>query len=116
MHNELRYPAKTHTISEKLSKERNKALHLLPNFFFFFVEKRDKEQKQQRHAYGKGNDIYSLACKVMPNSSSWREVYKYQDIKSSRPTCFNFHLQKISADVSQDNKRKYGDRIKRFLK
>jgi hypothetical protein len=35
MHNELRYQAKTHAISEKLSKERNKV----------------------PHAYGKGNDI-----------------------------------------------------------
>jgi hypothetical protein len=51
MHNELRYQAKTHAKSEKLSKERNKVPHLFPNFFFFFVE------KQQIHAYGKGNDI-----------------------------------------------------------
>jgi hypothetical protein len=34
MHNELRYQAKTHAISEKLSKE-----------------------KKQRHAYRKGKDI-----------------------------------------------------------
>jgi hypothetical protein len=54
MHNELRYKVKTHAISEKLSKERNKVLHLLPNIFF--VENWDKK-KQQRHAYGKGNDI-----------------------------------------------------------
>jgi hypothetical protein len=39
MHNELRYQAKTHAISEKLSKEKKKT------------------NKQQRHAYGKGNDI-----------------------------------------------------------
>jgi len=40
MHNELRYQAKTHAISEKLSKEK-------------------KKKKQQRHIYGKGNDSYS---------------------------------------------------------
>jgi 5-methylthioribose kinase len=50
MYNELRYRAKTHAKSEKLSKERNKVPHLLPNFFFFV-------EKQQIHAYGKGNDI-----------------------------------------------------------
>jgi hypothetical protein len=55
MHNELRYQAKTHAISEKLSKERNKVPHLLPKFFFLL--KNEKEKKQQRHAYGKGNDI-----------------------------------------------------------
>jgi hypothetical protein len=56
MHNELRYQAKTHAISEKLSKERNKVPHLLPNFFFFFLLKNEKKKQQQRHA-GKGNDI-----------------------------------------------------------
>jgi hypothetical protein len=54
MHNELRYQAKTHAIFEKLSKERNKGPHLLPNFFFLLKNER---KKQQRHAYGKGNDI-----------------------------------------------------------
>jgi hypothetical protein len=39
MHNELRYQAKTHAISEKLSKEKNKVPHLLPQYFFF-VEKK----------------------------------------------------------------------------
>jgi hypothetical protein len=57
MHNELRYQAKTHAISEKLSKERNKVSHLLPIFFIFFLLKNETEKKQQRHAYGKGNDI-----------------------------------------------------------
>jgi len=50
MHNELRYQAKIHTISEKLSKEKNKILHLLPHFFFL---KKYKIEKQQRHAMGK---------------------------------------------------------------
>jgi hypothetical protein len=57
MHNELRYQAKTHAKSEKLSKEKNKVLHLFPNFFFFFLLKNNKQKKQQIHAYGKGNDI-----------------------------------------------------------
>jgi hypothetical protein len=35
MHNELRYQAKTHTISEKLSKEQNKNSASSPPFFFF---------------------------------------------------------------------------------
>jgi len=35
MHNERKYQAKIHTISEKLSKEKIKNLHLQPNFFFF---------------------------------------------------------------------------------
>jgi hypothetical protein len=34
MHNELRYQAKTHAVSKKLTKERNKVPHLLPNIFF----------------------------------------------------------------------------------
>jgi len=30
MHNELRYQAKRHAIFEKISKEKNKIMHLLP--------------------------------------------------------------------------------------
>jgi len=44
MHNELRYQAKTHTISGKAIKRKKK------------VEKNNTE-KQQGHAYGKGNNI-----------------------------------------------------------
>jgi hypothetical protein len=57
MHNELRYQAKTHAISEKLSKEekKKKIPHLFPIFFFLLKTKRKK--KRQRHAYRKGNDI-----------------------------------------------------------
>jgi hypothetical protein len=37
--------------------------------------------------------------------------------KSSRSACFNCHpKKKKSADLSQDNKRKYGGYNKRFLK
>jgi hypothetical protein len=55
MHNELRYQAKKHAISEKLSKERNKVPHLLP---IFFLLKTDK-QKNNKHMLRKGNDIKS---------------------------------------------------------
>jgi hypothetical protein len=55
MHNELRYQAKTHAISEKLSKEKIKFRIFSPNFFFFVENQYTKNQ--QRHAYGKGNDI-----------------------------------------------------------
>jgi hypothetical protein len=59
MHYELRYQAKTHAISKKLSTEKNKIPHLLPQFylFIFFVEKKNETEKQQEHAYGKGNNI-----------------------------------------------------------
>jgi hypothetical protein len=54
MHNELRYQAKTHTISENLSKKKEKKiLHLHPKFFFFFNVENNKTEKQQGHAYGK---------------------------------------------------------------
>jgi hypothetical protein len=57
MHNELRYQAKTHTISKKLSKEKIKCCNFSPNFFFFFYVENNKTEKQQGHAYGKGNNI-----------------------------------------------------------
>jgi hypothetical protein len=52
MHNELRYQAKTHAISEKLSKEKIKFCIFSP----FFVLLKNKTEKQG-HAYGKGNNI-----------------------------------------------------------
>jgi len=48
MHNELRYQAKTHAISEKLSKERIKILHLIPIFFFFLKTKKHKKKKKKK--------------------------------------------------------------------
>jgi hypothetical protein len=45
MHNELRFQAKIHTISEKLSKEKIKILHLLPQFFFFLYLQKKQQQK-----------------------------------------------------------------------
>jgi hypothetical protein len=47
MHHELRYQAKTHAISEKLSKERNKVLHLLPNFIFYLLKKETKNKNNK---------------------------------------------------------------------
>jgi hypothetical protein len=52
MHNELRYQAKTHTISEKLYKKNSASSPPI----FFFVEN-NKIEKQQGHGYGKGNNI-----------------------------------------------------------
>jgi hypothetical protein len=49
MHNELKYQAKTHAISEKLSIGKIKILHLLPFFFFFFLWVKNKIEKQQKH-------------------------------------------------------------------
>jgi hypothetical protein len=39
MHNELRYQAKTYTISEKLSKEKNKNSASSPPILFYFLLK-----------------------------------------------------------------------------
>jgi len=50
MHNELRYQAKKHAISEKLSKENIKFLHLMPQLLFFFFMLKNKTEKQQKHA------------------------------------------------------------------
>jgi len=44
MHNELRYQARTHTIYEKLSKEK-KNLHLLPLFFFLLKTLKQRNNK-----------------------------------------------------------------------
>jgi hypothetical protein len=47
MHNELRYQAKTHAISEKLSKERIK-ITIFNTFFFFFFKKNKKKKKKKK--------------------------------------------------------------------
>jgi len=63
MHNELRYQAKTHTISKKLYK-KNKILHLLPQFFFVVVVENNRIEKQQGHACRKENSIcLEKACR-----------------------------------------------------
>jgi hypothetical protein len=45
MHNELRYQAKTHIISEKLSKENNN--NFAPSHPFFFVEKQNRQKNNK---------------------------------------------------------------------
>jgi hypothetical protein len=45
MHNELRYQAKTHAISEKLSKEKIKFRIFSPNFFFLLKTNTQKTNK-----------------------------------------------------------------------
>jgi hypothetical protein len=57
MQNELIYQAKTHTISEKLYKKKKKILHLFRQILFVFLVENNKIEKQQGHAYGKGNNI-----------------------------------------------------------
>jgi hypothetical protein len=54
----LRYQTKTHTISEKqLSKEKKNSASSPPIIYFLFFVENNKIEKQQGHAYGKGNNI-----------------------------------------------------------
>jgi hypothetical protein len=47
MHNELRYQAKTHAISES-NQEKNKIPHLLPKFiYFYFLLKTNKPKNNK---------------------------------------------------------------------
>jgi hypothetical protein len=48
MHNEIRYQAKTHAISEKAIKRKKKILHLLPNFLFIFFMLKTIKQKNNK--------------------------------------------------------------------
>jgi hypothetical protein len=48
MHNGLIYQAKTHAISEKRSKEKNKIPHLLPFFFLLKTNKRKNNKDMLR--------------------------------------------------------------------
>jgi hypothetical protein len=111
MHNELRYQAKKHAIFEKLSKEKKKKkFGIFYPIFFFNVEKKNRQKNNKDMLWGK-ETIYSPSMwgKIKP-------VLKERGLeiprqKSSRSTYFICHPQKIFAEVSQDNKRKYGDRI-----
>jgi hypothetical protein len=51
MHNELRYQAKRHVISEKLLKEKIKILHFLPHFFFHFFFMFEKKNRKTMNTY-----------------------------------------------------------------
>jgi len=52
MHNELRYQAKTHTISEKQFK-KNKNYASSPPIYIYIYFENNKIEKQQKHAYTK---------------------------------------------------------------
>jgi hypothetical protein len=47
MHNELRYKAKIHAISEKLSKEKIKIRIFSPNFILIFLLKNNKQKNNK---------------------------------------------------------------------
>jgi len=48
MHNELRYQAKTHAISEKVIKKKIKFRIFSPIFFFFFLLKNNKQKNNNK--------------------------------------------------------------------
>jgi hypothetical protein len=70
-HNELRYQVKILVISEKLTKEKKKLLHLsrqlLLFFFLFFVEKKTTTNMLSEKRKKKS---LILACEVRANLSS----------------------------------------------
>jgi hypothetical protein len=51
MHNELRYQAKTHAISKRLPKEKEKKNYAFspPIFFFFFFNVENNRQKNNKN-------------------------------------------------------------------
>jgi hypothetical protein len=73
-HNELRYQVKILVISEKLTKEKKKLLHLsrqlLLLLFFFFVEKKKKKNNNKHAIRKKKKKNLILACEVRANLSS----------------------------------------------
>jgi hypothetical protein len=48
MHNDLRYQAKTHTISEKLYKKKKKKISSSPPIFYLFFVENNKIEKKNK--------------------------------------------------------------------
>lgn len=57
IYNELRYQAKIHTISEKLSKEKIKFCVFSLNFLFFYVEKEIRQKNNKNMPMETKNNI-----------------------------------------------------------
>jgi hypothetical protein len=93
MHNELRYQAKIHTISEKLSKEKNKNSTSSPPFLFFFMLKKNRQKNNKNMLWEK---------EKISSPSLWGKIklvlmergLEIPRQKSSRPMCFICHPQK----------------------
>jgi hypothetical protein len=89
MHSELRYQAKIHTISKKLSKEEIKILSS-PPIFFFSVKNKNRQKNNKNLLWGK---------ETISSPSMWGKIkhllrergLKIQRQESSRPTCFFYH-------------------------
>jgi hypothetical protein len=74
MHNKLRYQAKIHAISEKLSREKIKFSTSSPQFFIIII----LYGKQQKHSSMVKKIKLNLACVARSNLSSRRKVQNYQ--------------------------------------